>query len=88
MKKSIIPTTDIVFSDFANVKCYRPFGQPIGSVSGDAIRITYPDGNVEIITDYGVATVTNGEVFINTITFDSDGFAELIKKYTCPKESL
>jgi len=47
-----------------------------------AIRITYANGDIELITDYGTATVKNGEIHNQTTTFDSDAFSELIDKYS------
>jgi hypothetical protein len=69
-------------SDFKRIKSYHPFGDPIGSISGEAIRIIYPNGSIELITDYGTANVINGEIDVQTITFDSDDFAELLDKYS------
>ena len=70
-------------SDFKKVKSYQPnFGSRIESISGVAIRITYANGDVELITQYGTATVTNGKIWNHTTTFDKDGFSELIDKYS------
>ena len=68
--------------DFRKIKSYQPFGTPIGWISGVAIRIIYPNGDIELITNYGTATVENGEIRIETTTFDSDAFYELIDKYS------
>ena len=70
-------------SDFKKVKSYQPnFGSRIDSILGVAIRITYANGDVELITQYGTATVTNGKIRNHTTTFASDGFSELIDKYS------
>jgi len=70
-------------SDFKKIKSYQPiFGSRIDSVSGEAIRITYANGDIELITDYGTATVEDGEISIQTTTFDADSFSELIDKYS------
>ncbi len=70
-------------SDFKKIKSYQPiFGSRIDSVSGEAIRITYANGDVELITDYGTATVKNGEIHTQTTTFDSDEFDALLEKYS------
>lgn len=70
-------------SDFKKIKSYQPnFGSRIDSISGVAIRILYPNGDIELITDYGTATVENGEIQNHTTTFDSDAFSELIDKYS------
>ena len=70
-------------SDFKKIKSYQPnFGSRIECISGVAIRITYADGDVELITDYGTATVENGEIWNHTTTFDPDAFSELINKYS------
>ena len=70
-------------SDFQKIKSYQPnFGSRIDCISGEAIRITYENGDIELITDYGTATVENGEIHTQTTTFDSDAFAELIDKYS------
>ena len=70
-------------SDFKKIKSYQPnFGSRIDCISGVAIRITYANGDIELITDYGTATVENGEISIQTTTFDADSFSELIDKYS------
>ena len=70
-------------SDFKKIKCYQPIvGSRIDSISGKAIRITYANGDIELITDYGTATVQNGEIHNSTTTFDSDEFSKLIDKYS------
>ena len=70
-------------SDFKKIKSYQPnFGSRIDSISGVAIRIIYANGDIELITDYGTATVKNGEIWNRTTTFDSDAFSELIDEYS------
>ena len=70
-------------SDFKKIKCYQPVvGSRIDSISGKAIRITYANGDIELITHYGTATVQNGEIHNSTTTFDSDQFSKLIDKYS------
>lgn len=69
--------------DFKKIKSYQPnIGSRIDSITGEAIRITYPNGDIELITQYGTATVKNGEVHTQTTTFDSDDFSELLDKYS------
>ena len=70
-------------SDFKRIKSYQPnFSSRIDCILGVAIRITYANGDIELITDYGTATVKNGEIHNQTTTFDSDAFSELIDKYS------
>ena len=70
-------------SDFKKIKSYQPyFGSRIDCITGEAIRITYANGDIELITHHGTATVTNGEIWNQTTTFDSDAFSELIDKYS------
>ena len=70
-------------SDFKKIMSYQPnFGSRIDCISGVAIRIMYANGDVELITDYGTATVVNGEIWNHTTTFDSDAFSKLIDKYS------
>ena len=70
-------------SDFKKIKCYQPIvGSRINSISGKAIRITYANGDIELITDCGTATVQNGEICNSTTMFDSDEFSKLIDKYS------
>ena len=70
-------------SDFKKIGCHQPIlGGRIDSISGEAIRITYENGDIELITNYGTATVKNGEISNKTITFDSEDFSELIDKYS------
>ena len=70
-------------SDFKKIESYQPnFCSRIDCISGVAIRITYANGDIELITDYGTATVKNGVIHNQTTTFDSDAFSELIDKYS------
>ncbi len=70
-------------SDFNQIKSYQPnVGSRIESVSGEGIRITYQNGDIELITDYGTATVKSGEIQNYTTTFDSEQFTELLEKYS------
>ena len=69
-------------SGFRNIKSYHPFGHPIGSIFGKAIRIIYSNGDVELITHYGTAVVENGEINIRSITFDSDAFEAFLERYS------
>lgn len=70
-------------SDFKTVKCYQPnFGSRIDCISGKAIRITYPNGEIELITHYGTATVKEGKIHTQTITFDVDDFSKLLDNYS------
>ena len=73
--------TDFI-SDFNNVRSYQSnIGGRIDAISGDAIRIIYLNGEIELITRYGTATVINGKIRVFTTTFDSDGFNALLEKY-------
>lgn len=70
-------------SDFKKIKSYQPnFGSRINYIIGEAIRIIYPNGNIELITDYGTATVKNGVIRNYTTTFDSDEFDALLEEYS------
>ncbi len=75
-------------SDFKKVKSYEALGQPITFISGTAIRITYPNGNMELITDFGVGKLSDGEFRVSTTTFDDDQFNALIEKYLSKDGSL
>ena len=75
-------------SEFKNIKSYEPLGEPITFISGTAIRITYPNGNMELITDFGVGKLSEGEWWISTISFEDKGFEALINKYYPEIESL
>ena len=70
-------------SDFRKIKSYQPnFGSRIDCIIGEAIRIIYPNGDVELITHYGTATVKNGAIHNQTTTFDSDDFDALLEKHS------
>ena len=69
-------------SDFKKIKSYQPLiGSRIDRISGEAIRITYANGDIELITDYGTATVEDGVIHTQTTTFDSDEFSKLLDQY-------
>ncbi|MBE6683931.1 MAG: hypothetical protein E7595_07310 [Ruminococcaceae bacterium] len=70
-------------SAFKEIKSYQAnFGSRIDCISGEAIRITYKNGDIELITHYGTATVENGDISIQTITFDSVRFSEFLDKFS------
>ena len=76
-------------SDFKKVKSYEPFiGEKIFDISGIAIRITYSNGDVDLITDFGVGKLSDGEFQVSTTTFDDDQFNALIEKYLSKDGSL
>ena len=85
---SVIKTIDndkkaAFISDFKKIKCYEPnFGSRIDSIIGKAIRITYKNGDIELITSYGVAIVKGGQIRTETTTFDSDAFDKLLEEYS------
>lgn len=69
-------------SEFKKVKSYKPVvGEPIFHLQGTAIRITYSNGDFDLITDFGVGRMWGDELRIETTTFDSDEFNALINKY-------
>ncbi len=70
-------------SDFNKLRSYHPFGTPIGAVSGDKmIRITYPDGEIELISDWGTANIKDGQIRVQSRSFNEKRFATLIDQYS------
>ena len=69
-------------SEFKKIKSYQPnIGGRIDYIIGDAIRITYPNGEIDLITSHGTATVTDGKIHNQTTTFDDD-FGALLERYS------
>ena len=70
-------------SDFKKVKSYYPFGDPITQIAGgEIIRITYPDGEVELISDFGTANIKNGQIRVQNRSFKEKHFNALIDRYS------
>lgn len=70
-------------AEFKQIKSYQPnFGGRIDVISGKAIRIIYPDGQIELITSWGTAVVTDGDMWIHTTTFEEEPFDALLEKYS------
>ncbi len=67
--------------ELLSLRSYRPFGDPYSSITGKAIRITYTDSKIEIITSNGSALVTNSEVDVKTKTFDDEQFDDFLNKW-------
>lgn len=74
---------DGFLSKFKQIKCYQPnFGGRIDFISGRAVRIVYSNGDVELITHHGTATVNDGEIWVHTTKFDSEAFAALLDEFS------
>lgn len=70
-------------SDFKKVKSYYPFGDPVTHIEGgEIIRITYPDGEVELISGFGTASIKNGQFRVQNRSFKEKHFNALIDKYS------
>lgn len=70
-------------SDFKKVKTYYPFGDPVTHIAGgEIIRITYPDGEIELISNFGTANIKNGQIRIQNRSFKDKHFDNLIDKYS------
>ncbi|MBQ9848203.1 MAG: hypothetical protein IJO64_03995 [Clostridia bacterium] len=70
-------------AEFKQIKSYQPnFGGRIDVISGKAIRIIYPDGQIELITSWGTAVVTDGDMWVHTTTFEEEPFDALLEKYS------
>ena len=70
-------------SDFQKVKTYYPFGDPVTYIAGgEIIRITYPDGEVELISNFGTANIKNGQIRIQNRSFKDKQFDSLIDRYS------
>ena len=56
------------------------FGDPI-SINGKAVKITYQNGDYEMICHYWTEYVKNGEVYFVRKSCDEQGFNEIINKF-------
>ena len=70
---------EFIYDTIGNPTTYR--GKAATWAYGRQLAM-YANGDVELITDYGTATVVNGEIWNHTTTFDSDAFSKLIDKYS------
>ena len=67
--------------ELQSLTSYQPLGQPIGSIHGNAIRLIYSDGQIEIITHYGSALIAESEILVYTKTFDNNQFQAFWQKW-------
>jgi len=67
--------------DLQQLKSYEPLGSPIYAVFGDMVRITFPDGDVELISSYGSALISGSHVNVYTKTFDKEEFDAFIARW-------
>lgn len=80
-------------NDLKQVRSYRQLGSPISSISGVMVRITFPDGEVELISSYGSALISEKDVRVFTKSFDKEeyddfyltGFALSHNHWICKK---
>lgn len=68
--------------ELQSLASYEAFGTPIGTIGGKAICITYPDSEIELITHYGSALVTDVDVSVHTKTFDEEQFNAFWEKWS------
>lgn len=67
--------------EFRSLKSYKPLGDPIGAVTGTMIRLTYPDGTVELISSFGCALISGTDVHVYPRSFEKDEFRRFIAKW-------
>lgn len=68
--------------DLNSMKVIIPFGDPSRSISfGNGIRLSYPDGQYELITAHGSALIFEGQHLYNDVNFDSREFDEFWEKW-------
>ena len=70
--------------DFSNVECYRKYSDPRGPRKGSlGIKITYSNGDYEIICASGQSECENGIFYYErgAYSFDNEQFDLLLKKY-------
>ena len=87
--KACISDVKVFMKDFRSVPCYVYFGDPIGlkkNPSGiDVIRITYQNGDYELIDYNGQSEYTQErgfDYYAGFNVFDEEQFEELIEKYS------
>ena len=87
--KACISDVKVFMKDFRSVPCYVYFGDPIGlkkNPSGiDVIRITYQNGDYELIDYNGQSEYTQErgfDYYAGFNGFDEEQFEELIEKYS------
>lgn len=87
--KACISDVKVFMKDFRLVPCYVYFGDPIGlkkNPSGiDVIRITYQNGDYELIDYNGQSEYTQErgfDYYAGFNVFDEEQFEELIEKYS------
>jgi hypothetical protein len=70
-----------IISDILKLKCYEYFNDPCCTISGDVVKITYSNGNYELISASSCEYFTNGKGCFRMIYFDTPAFNNLISKY-------
>lgn len=82
LTKTLSETERNVFiKKFQTISFFSYFGGDPMSVGGDAVKITYKDGDYEIICNYWAEYVKKGEVYYVRKNCDKNKFNELIYSF-------
>lgn len=71
---AVIEDNELFIKELKKLKNTRPFGDPSTHVSGKGILLTYPNGDIELITERGVAFIDNGKLDTYFRAFEEEAY--------------
>lgn len=74
-----------LYREMRSILMFEPLGDPHFSIRGCAVRISYPDGSVEIVSEDGQAFIEDGKIIFSDFSFTHDSsFDSLWERWTQP----
>ena len=80
-KIATVSDNESFIKNLQRIKCIHRFGPPSEVISGKAVRIIYPDGSIELISDSSNAVVIGVDVHIDDIVFNEKEFNTLLDEW-------
>ena len=78
---AVIEDNETFIKELKKLKDTRPFGDPSDHVSGKAILLTYPNGDMELIGECGMAYIQNGDLEVYFRMFEKEPYLAFWEKW-------
>ena len=78
---AVIEDNETFIKELKKLKDTRPFGDPSDHVSGNAILLTYPNGDMELIGECGMAYIQNGDLEVYFRVFEKEAYLAFWEKW-------
>ena len=78
---AVIEDNETFIKELKKLKNTRPFGDPSDHVSGKAILLTYPNGDMELIGECGMAYIQNGDLEVYFRVFEKEPYLAFWEKW-------